>query len=788
MAESNTIVSENTNSERNILTSGLRSKHEHRYVGKPTRRKDALEIVQGKAMFLDDFKLSDVIYGKVKESPYPHAIIRAINVEKAKALPGVRAILTWHDVNQDWCFGWPPQKPVLGPRMQYVGDAVALIAADSDEIAKRACDLIEVDYEVLEPVFDAVEAQKPGAPLLYPDQFPENIVPGGYEVMQPEGPFFELKKGNPDEAFANCAFVAEDRIGFDKKPGTQSPETPGVIVRWDGGDNYHIWATSQGIFVLQIVNGTVIPAHIEAQAFNVGGSYGNKTVMTCLSNYGILLSRATNRPVKLMESKVEHYVMHETRLGSTVEAKIGMDKDGVIRAVKGTWYIDNGCFCNATQGQLAVGLGEMQLIMAKCTDWDMQTRLVLTNKLPAGTVRGYGGQELNSCLSLLMVRAMREGNFEPVECFRKNYCSIGDKYVWRDGLEYTARAINYDKAIIESAKKWNWYERWQGWGVPTWTSEDGRIVRGIGCSVIGNADAGESYAEAYVRLIPDFFKKDCFVRVHINVTEIGNGQKSNLLKMVAEILDLPLENVEYVEPDSRTSPRNEGLAGSRGTLTCGRAVSNAALDVRRQLFAEAEYRMHYPVDSMECYRGGVRAKSKPDRWISFKDLVPDRHLTLTGYGRHDNDFGTPNFFMSYIEVEVDKDTGIAKVIDMMGATDCGQIIDPGSAEMQCQGGIGAASLDTALFEENFVDPVTGKPLTYDMIQNKWRPFNELPKFDCHLEESQFETNHFRAIGFGEIAGAAAASAAMMAISNAIGTEVKEYPATPAVILKALGKN
>lgn len=765
----------------------LQSKHDHKYVGQKTLRKDGLEIVQGKAMFLDDFKLADILIGKVKESPYPHALIKNIDTSKALALDGVHAVITYQDVNQDWRFGWPPQKPVLSPRLQYVGDAVALVAADDEEIAKVAIDLIEVEYEVLEPVFDAVEAVKEGAPQLYPDLFPHNVVPGGYEVMQPAGPWWHLEKGDPEAAFENCAFVASDRIGFDKKPATQAPENPGVIVRWDGGDNYHMWATSQGIFVLQIVNGTVIPAHIEAQAFNVGGSYGNKTVMTCISNYGILLARATNKPVKIMESKVEHYVMHETRLGSTIEARIGMDEEGIVRAVKGMWYIDCGCFCNAIQGQLAVGLGEMQLILAKCTNWDMDTRLVVTNKLPAGTVRGYGGQELNSCLSLLMVRAMREGDFDPIETFRKNYVSIGDVYTWRDGRDWTARAINYDDAIINSAKKWRWYERWTGWGNPTWTSEDGKTVRGIGCSVIGNADCGESYAEAYVRLIPDFFKKECFVRVHINVTEIGNGQKSNLLKMVAEILDVPLENVDYVEADSRVSPRNEGLAGSRGTITCGRAVCEAALDVRRQLFEVAEHKISFPIEQMEVYQGGVRAKSKPDLWVSYKDLVPDRHLTVSGYGRHNNDFGTPNFFMSYIEVEVDKETGMVKVIDMMGATDAGQIIDPDSVEMQCQGGIGAASLDTALFEENFVDPVTGRPLTYDMINNKWRTFNELPNFECHIEESQFDTNHFKAIGFGEISGAAAASATMMAISNAIGVEVKQYPATPDVVLAALDK-
>ncbi|UWG95847.1 xanthine dehydrogenase family protein molybdopterin-binding subunit [Dehalobacter sp. DCM] len=765
----------------------IKSKHDYKYVGKQTVRKDAYGIVQGKTQFFDDFVMPNILIGKVKQCPYPHANILSIDTSKALTLEGVHAVITYKDCDPNWKFGWPPQKSVLGTRMRFVGDAVALVAAETEELAKEAIDLIEVNYEVLEPVFDVLEAQKEGAPQLY-DEFPNNIVPGGYEVMQPSGRWWHLKKGDVENGFAECAIIEEDTIGFDKKPGTLSPEPPGLIIQWEGGTDYHVWGTTQGIMVLQLVNATVIPGvHIEATAFNVGGSYGNKTTLTNITIYGMLLAKATNRPIKMNETKVEQMVMHETRLGSTVQAKIGMDKEGVVRSVKALWSVDAGHFCNAIQGQVSVGLGEAQLIMCKCPNWDLDTRIITTNKLTAGTVRGYGGQELNSCLSLLMARAMRKGNFDPVDSFRKNYCQAGDKYFWRDGREWTARSVDYNDAILATAEKFRWKDRWKGWGIPSWVSEDGKKVRGVGCSVIGNSDAGESFAEAYVRIIPDMFKDEARVMVHINVTEIGNGQKSNLLKMVAEILNVPLEAVQTIPPDSRTSPRNEGLAGSRGTLTCGRAVSNAALDLRRQLFEAAEYKLRYPQEQMEMFNFGVRAKSKPELWVPVTKLVPDHHLTMTGYGRHDEDFGTPNFFMSFIEAEVDLETGMTKVIDMLGGTDVGQIIDPGSLEMQCQGGIGAASLDTALFEENFVDPVIGRPLTYDMIQYKWRPFNELPNFDTCILESQFDTNYFRAIGVGEISGAAAASACMMAISNAIGTEIKDYPATPDVILKALGK-
>jgi CO/xanthine dehydrogenase Mo-binding subunit len=766
----------------------LQSIHEYRHIGKHTDRKDAYDIVQGKATFLDDFRVADALVGKVKPSPYPHAKILSIDVSRALEVEGIEKIITYKDVDPNFKFGIPKHKPVMSEYLRYVGDAVALIAADTIEHANEAADLIEVEYEVLKPVFDVLEAQQDDAPQLYPGVLDHNIVPGGMPVFQPNGLWWHLKKGDVEQGFKDCAFVAEDTVSFDKKPVPMAPETPGTLVQWLGGANYRVWATSQSLMVLVMSCEGIIPSHIEAMSFNVGGSYGNKTVMKAITIYAMLLARSTNRPIKIMMSKPEQNTMYETRLGSTVQAKIGMDKDGVVRAVQGLWSVDDGHFGNSVQGQIAVGLGEAQLIMAKCPNWDLDTRLVVTNKMLAGIVRGYGGQELNSCLSLLMNRTMRAGDIEPVECFKRNFCKAGDRYFWRDGREWTARSVDYDYVIDTSAKQFGWYDRWTGWGNPSWVSDDGRRVRGLGCSVIGNADAGENFAEAYVRFCPDFTSKEKagFV-IHIQTVEIGNGEKSSMAKMVAEIMNVPLEAVSMVPSDTLLSPRNEGLGGSRGTITNGRAVCNAALDLRQKLFEAASLLTRQPPEALECANFGIQPKSKPELWIPFEKCVPDHHTTLTGFGRHCEDFGTPNFFMSYVEVEVDKRTGLAKVVDIMGATDAGQIIDPGSAEMQCHGGIGSASLDTAFFEETITDKITGKILTYDMTNYKWRTFNEFPHFDTCITESQWDTQYFKAIGFGEIAGAAAASAALMAISNAIGVEVKDYPATPAVILKALGK-
>lgn len=759
---------------------------EYRYIGKNTTRKDARDIVTGKATFLDDFTLPQMLIGKILKSPHAHARIVSIDVEAAKRLKGVHAVLTWKDTDQGWKLGWPPQKPVLGEKVLYVGDSVALVAAETEEIANAAMDLIQVEYEILPAVFDGFEALKDGAPQLY-DEFDHNIVTPGFPLFQKDGPFWHLERGDVEKGFEECAFIAEDTIDFAKKAAPLAPEPPGAIVRWDGDYNFTIWATSQSSYILKILNSSVIPgSDLSIQTFNVGGSYGNKQSLTVPVMSAAMLSMATDRPVKLFQTKVEQMISFESRLGSQVHAKIGMDKDGIVRAVKGEWAVDTGSLCNATQGQVGVGLGEAQLVMSQCKNWDLDTNVVVTNKCPAGIVRGYGGQELNSCLSLLIGRTMREGGFDPVQVFRNNYVSDGDEFIWRDGRKWKAHSIDYKNVIDQAADRFGWSKKWKGWGVPTWTSKDGRYVRGVGCGIIGNADVGEDNTEAYVRVSPDLMSDDCHVIMQCNVTESGMGQRSNLAKMVAEVLNVPYEIVQLTPPDTVTNPTGFGLCGSRGTITYGRAVSNAAEDAKQKLFELAIPYLEVQPEAMQLENYGVVTKSRPGHFVSWKKLIP-QNLTLTGYGQHTENFSTPNFFMVFLEVEVDKETGQTKVIHMLGASDAGQVIDPATLEMQFHGGIGSASLDTALFEETIIDPNNGLNLTYNMLEYKWRPFNEFPTYDAVMLSSQFDTFKFKAVGIGEIAGAAAASSCMQAISNAIGIQVAEYPATPAVILKALGK-
>lgn len=320
------------------------SPENYRYVGRVNvPRKDAREIVTGKCTFLDDFSLPQLLIGRARRSPHAHARIKSINVEKARALNGVAAVLTYKDIDQSWLMGWPPMKPILGERVLYVGDPVALVAAETREIADEAIELIEVEYEVLPAVTSGIEAIKDGAPQLYPGMFKNNIVTPGYPPFQKDGPFWHLVKGDPEKGFEECAYIAEDTVEFSKMAAPASPEPPGAIVRWEGG------------------------------------SYGNKQSQVQIVSSAAVLSMKTGRPVKFYQTKAEQMCCFETRLGSQVHAKIGMDKDGVVKAVKAEWTVDTGCLSNATQGQIGVGIGEAQLVMCKCPNWDLDTNLVVTN-------------------------------------------------------------------------------------------------------------------------------------------------------------------------------------------------------------------------------------------------------------------------------------------------------------------------------------------------------------------------------------------------------------------------
>ena len=748
----------------------------YRHIGKATPRKDARAIVTGRAQYIDDVKLPGMLYGKVLRSPYPHARIKNIDTSKAEACPGVKAVLTYKNV-PGWMGGVPYHRPVLDSTVRFVGDAVALVAAETGGSAEEALDLIEVEYEQLPAVYDMEEAIKPDAPQLH-EKIPGNVFPRGFHSIG-EKALQEIVMGDVDKGFQEADFITEGVCGYENIPNPLPPEPPGVIATWEDPEHLTIYTASQsaamnrnfGQPLLGLIDIRVIGTHC-------GGSYGTKNANMIPMVYASALAKAAGQPVKVYFSKEEHFNAYSLRLGSRIHARVGIKKDGTITALEGEWFIDTGAASEMAQVQVAVGCGEAQLAL-RCLNWNLQPQLVCTNRSPSGVVRGFGGQELKSSLLPLLAIAMEEAGLDPLEFFKKNYVKPGDGYYWRDGLWWDYRGIDFSRAMQQGAEVFGWKDKWKGWGKPTAVKGNKRI--GVGVGVHGNADIGEDESEAYVKLNPDGRAV-----LHACVSEAGMGQRSAVCKMVAEVLNLPLDRVEITAPDTLVNPFEFGLVGSRGTYTVGSAVIEAAEDAKRKLFDLAAPVLGAKPEDLETKDGKVYIRGQEQEAIPWRKAMGIAR-TLTGQGRFETDFSLCNCMMIFTEVEVDIETGKAELLRVVAATDCGQIIDPLVLEGQLHGSLGSAGIDTALFEKTVLDRDTGHIMNCNMIDYKWRTFIDLPQFQNVILETPIPSHRFKAVGVGEVAPAPGPSAVLMAISNAIGRRIMDYPATPDKILKALGR-
>ncbi len=749
--------------------------NDYRFVGKRVPRKDAREIVTGKAQYIDDVKMPNLLYGKVLRSPYPHAEIVRIETAKAESLPGVMAVLTYKNV-PDWKTGMPRHWPVLDRKVRFVGDAVAVVGAVTEEIASEALDLIEVEYKELSPVYDMEESIKLGAPQLHAD-FPNNVAP--YFPVHGPNTLSEVAQGDVDKGFEEADFVCEGTYGYENIGNPLPIEPPGVIAQWQDETHLTVWSGTQSAswhrFIMQSKMGF---PDIRAIDMHCGGSFGSKNYAPLPLFYAAALAKVTGRAVKVCYSKEEHFGAFVLRLASRFRGKIGIKKDGTVTAVSGTWFVDTGASSDMAQSQVAVGCGEIQLVL-RCPNWDLKTRLVCTNRSASGVIRGFGGQELEAALMPLLSVAMEKASLDPVAFFKKNYVKPGDAYHWRDGNHWVCGGRDYSEAIERGAAAFGWKEKWKGWLKPT--AVRGPIRTGVGVGVHGNADVGEDESEAYVRLNPD-----ATATVYVSVSESGTGERNSLCKMAAEVLQLPMERVNMSPPDTLVNPFEFGLVGSRGTFAVGSAVINAAEDALKKLFELAAPKLGASPEDLETRDGHISVKGRPEAKISWSRVLGIMQ-TCMGFGRFEQNFSMPNFLMQFVEVDVDTETGRLDLKRVLSTTDVGQIIDPLSLEGQLHGALGSAGLDTALFEESVIDRANGHMMNMNMADYKWRTFLELPEFENVILETPFPTHRFGAVGVGEIATSPGPGAVFMAVSNALGVRVPEYPLTPDKILKALGK-
>ncbi len=746
----------------------------YRYIGKSLPRRDAVEIVTGTAQFLDDLKFQNLLYGKVLRSPHAHAHIKKIDKSKAEALPGIRAVVIHEDI-PDWRGGTPRNVRVLSPKARYVGDAVALVAATTEQIAEEALSLTDVEYEVLPAVFDIDEALKPDAPLIY-EEFGSNIIPGGTPIYGPNC-LQGVVCGDVDKGFAEADVIAEGTFGYENIPNALPPESIGAVATFEPPNRATVYATTQAPYMDKVTLFHVFNRQFDIRCIgdHTGGSFGTKIQCWQIESYAIILARATRRPVKVVFTKEEHMATFTLRVGSRIHARVGMKKDGSITAIQGKWYVDSGYYSYTTQAQVAIGSGEA-MIMTQCPNWDLKNTVVATNRNASGATRGFGGQELKASFIPILNLAMQKAGLDPFLVLKRNFVKPGGGYYWRDSKWYDYRGISFAEAMDKGAERFGWKEKWKGWLKPA--AVNGSKRRGVGVAVHGNADVGEDTAEAYVQL-----GYSGTATVFLCAVEHGTGQKSNYARMAAEVLQIPPERVAMSPADTLVTPFEFGPVGSRGTYAIGTAVINAAEDAKRQLLEMAAPKLGVDPNDLDTADGVIFVKNQPDKGIKWRVMGNNR--TILGYGRFEQDFTLCNCVMSFVETEVDTETGKVNLLRVVNATDVGQVIDPPGLEGQLNGSLGSAGIDSAIFEETILDRRTGHIVNANMIDYKWRTFSELPEMEHVALETPFPTHRFRAVGVAEITTAPGPSAVLTAVSNAVGAWLHQYPVTPDRVLKAL---
>ena len=679
-------------------------------VGESVPRLDAREKVIGATQFADDIQFGPgLLYARILRSLHPHALIKKIDVSKARALPGVKAIVTGDETPGYIGLYLQDRHIFCRDRVRYVGDPVAGVAAIDEETAEKALELIEVEYEPLPGVFDPEFGVSPEAALLHPDL-------GKYEVVNFVFPkpgtnisnHFKIRRGDVEDAWAKCAFVVEKKY---RVPHIQHvPIEPHVAVaKWDEQDNVTLWASSQSPFAQRNLIAKALhmsQSQIQVIAPLVGGGFGSKAGVSMEALAVVIAKAVKGRPVKLRLTREEEFFTTFVRQGLAAHFKMGCDKDGKLIAMENTYYWDAGAYTeygvNMARAGGYSGTGPYDVPNVK-----VDSICVYTNHPVGGPMRGFGMPELHSGLEQCVDDLAHKIGIDPVE-FRKINCVRGGDVI---ATGMVMHPIGLSECIEKVAKD-------IGWGRKSQPSAPNKR-RGKGIAMMWKAPAMPPNAGSSARVS---LNEDGTVTVAVGGQEIGQGSFTVMAQMAAAALGVPYDWVKVAGPvDTKYSPYEWQTVASRLTWSMGNAVVAAAKDARKQILDMVAESWGEDPNDLDIVNGSV-ISYKTEESMSIKNIViyglpkPNDQGWIGGpvVGRGkfmptyvtglDAETGQgPRAVVHYttgaqaVEVEVDMDTGKVDVIRAAAAFDMGKAINPEMVKAQMEGGL-VQGISTALFE------------------------------------------------------------------------------------------
>ena len=763
----------------------------HVTVGERVVKVDGAKLAKGRGTFTDDVAIPGLLWGKIVTSPHAHARIRAIDATRARAIPGVRAVLTHKDVlrvphttaGQSWPEPSPYDAYLLDSKVRFVGDRVALIAADTRLAAEEAATalLASIDWEILPAVFDPAAALAEGAPVIHDETDSKGIKDAARNLQST----IDFETADVEAALA-ASDVVIDRTYSLPMVQHANLETHVAVAYLDEDDRLFVRTSTQVPYHARRIIAPELGLSVSKVRVvkpRIGGGFGNKQEML-LEDAAGALALATRRPVKIEHTREEEFRSSRTRHAMRIRVRMGVSNAGDIQAIDMNVLSSTGAY--GTHGFTVTGCaGSKVLPLYRAKAMRFHADIVYTNLPVAGAFRGYGAPQGFFAVESAADEAALALGLDPLEFRKRNVIREGEwdpvsVAMGEGGHGFPRRMNSYGlmRCIEAGSKEIGWERR-----APAPTDVKG-IRRGIGVALAmqGSGIAGVDWGSASVKI-----NEDGSWNLTTGSTDLGTGADTVLAQIAAETLGVSLDKIIIYTADTDLTPFDVGAYASSITYVSGGAVKKACEDARAQVLASAGRMLGADPATLVARNDSVTAADGRSLTMSQVALhsMYDEKKQIIGTGSHCSADSPPPFSAGFAEVSVDTETGEIKLLRYVVAVDCGRAINPMQAEGQAEGAT-AMGIGYALWEEMRFDE-KGKMLNPHFLDYKIASPEDLPDVKAILVDTYEPTGPYGAKAVAEVPINPPAPAVVNAIANAIGVRFREIPVTPERVLRALGK-
>lgn len=746
----------------------------------------------GRPVYMADQVRPGTLIVKAIHCPYPFAEVESLDSHIAEKVPGFVRLFTWQDTNIITNFGWnytPFERNVLNRVGRYEGDVVALVAAETEEAAERARNLVKIKWKPREPLMDFTHALESDI-LVHGDHLDEMYIqPNLAENYRPERNQVHRsvrEYGDADAVLARCDHVTRVRVYTPQQIHTQL-ETHRCYSYYDDRGYLTILAPTQAADAMQedVARSLGIDRRkLRVIKSQVGGGFGGKNIFSPYC-WCALVTYLTGRPASLIFSREEAMVTIGSRHEYMLEAAVGTDRDGTMRAIDVTGFQNAGAYSEISEDVMETGIKNSYALFPRVDALRISQYSVFTNKMEGCAFRGFGATQNCFLLNVAARHIADELQLDLSEVFLKNIARLGDSHPVMNGwmeddpayIQSTtlAQCIHRSKELIGWDKKRNR------------TVPQGTVVRGVGIGISSHASGVPRVDRGNVNIAMNADGSFCVFSGH---ADIGTGSNTVILQIVGEVLGVSPDHIHLVAADTACTPFDPGTYASSNTYRCGGAAKLAAEKMKTLLWKCVRETANLPADEPLEFRDEVFYLPNGRRLMDLIEFA-DKWGFYWGGGdplvvsaSFPDTFAPSPYVATCAEVEVDKETGYYRLVHMSSAIDCGRVLNPINARVQAMGGI-TQSIGMTMFEEIKYGPEDHRVLTRDMQNYKIPCQMDMPTMDVEFVECEEPTGPFGAKSLGEIATGSPAPAISDALFNALGIHFDTLPITPEKVLRAI---